>query len=126
MLSDFARNIGLPSLANIDRDHVCHWLTSLHQKGNKSATVSVRYRSLSRFFNWCVADDEPSDNPMDRVDPPKIPDEIQAYYQPHEVETLFSSLTPISSGWRTMSLSGVKQFVPSHEDGGFCVSRRIE
>ena len=54
MLSDFARSLGLPSLATMDRTHVRHWLTSLHQKGNKPATMSVRYRSMNRFFSWCV------------------------------------------------------------------------
>ena len=29
---------------------------------------------------------------MDRVDPPKIPSEIQAYYQPHEVETVVKAI----------------------------------
>lgn len=92
MLSNFAQNLGLPGLVTMDRTHVRHWLTSLHQKGIKPATVSVRYRSLNRFFNRCVAEDERSDNPMDRVDPPKIPDEIQAYYLPHEVETVVKAI----------------------------------
>jgi site-specific recombinase XerD len=29
---------------------------------------------------------------MDRVDPPKIPSEIQAYYQPHEVEKIVGAI----------------------------------
>ena len=53
MLSDFAGSQGLPGLATMDRDHIRHWLTTLHQKGNKPSTVSVRYRSVSRFFIWC-------------------------------------------------------------------------
>ena len=44
-LSEFAGSLGLPGLADMNRTHICHWLTSLHQKGNKPATVSVRYRS---------------------------------------------------------------------------------
>ncbi|MCI0785111.1 MAG: tyrosine-type recombinase/integrase, partial [Chloroflexi bacterium] len=92
MLSVFAQSLGLPGLATMDRTHIRHWLISLHQKGNKPATVSVRYRSLNRFFNWCVVEEERSDNPMDRVDPPKIPSEIQAYYQPHEVEALVKAI----------------------------------
>ena len=123
MLSDFARSLGLPGLATMDRTHIRHWLTSLHQKGNKPATVSVRYRSLNRFFNWCVAEDERADNPMDRVDPPKIPSEIQAYYQPHEVEAVVKAVgrsTPhnlrdaamimvlYDSGVRAAELCGIK------------------
>ena len=92
MLSDFARSLGLPGLATMDRTHLRHWLTSLHKKGNKPATVSVRYRSLNRFFNWCVTEGERPDNPMDRVEPPKIPDEIQAYYLPHEVEQVVKAI----------------------------------
>lgn len=92
MLSNFARGLGLPSLATMDRTHVRHWLTSLHQKGNKPATVSVRYCSLNRFFNWCVSEEERHDNPMDRVDPPKIPDTIQAYYQPQDVEAVVKAI----------------------------------
>ena len=91
-LSDFARSLGLPGLATMNRTHVRHWLTSLHQKGNKPATVSVRYRSLNRFFNWAVTEEERADNPMDKVEPPKIPDTIQAYYQPPEVETVVKAI----------------------------------
>ena len=64
MLSDFTRSLGLPGLATMDRTHVRYWLTSLHQKGNKPATVSVRYRSVNRFFKWCMAEDERTNNPM--------------------------------------------------------------
>ena len=46
-LSDFAGSQGLPGLATMDRTHIRHWLTTPHQKGNKPATVSVRYRSLA-------------------------------------------------------------------------------
>ena len=80
MLSDFAQGLGLPGLAAMDRNVIRHWLTSLHQRGNKPATVSVRYRSLNRFFNWVVTEEERTDNPMDKVEPPKIPSTIQAYY----------------------------------------------
>ena len=92
MLSDFASSLGLPGLVNMDRTHIRHWLTSLHQKQNKPATVSVRYRALNRFFKWCVVEEERPDNPMDKVEPPKIPDTIQAYYQPHEVETVIKAI----------------------------------
>ena len=91
-LSNFAQNLGLPGLATMDRTHIRHWLASLHQKGNKPATVSVRYRSLNRFFNWCVTEEERPDNPMDRVEPPKIPDEFQAHHQPGDVEMVVKGI----------------------------------
>ena len=92
MLSDFAQSLLLPGLATMDRNVVRHWLTSLHQKGNKPATVSVRYRSLSRFFNWAVKEDERADYPMDKIDPPQIPDTIQAYYSPKKLKWLSGRL----------------------------------
>jgi len=91
-LSAFGHELGFPPLALIDKDHVRHWLTSLHQKGNKPSTVSVRYRSVSRFFNWCVEDGEREDNPMDRIDAPRIPDSIQPYYLPHDVEAVVKAI----------------------------------
>ena len=92
MLSDFTDSLGLPGLAIMDRTHIRHWLTTMHQKGNKPSTVSVRYRSVSRFFNWCVEEGEREDNPMDRVDAPRIPDTIQPYYLPHEVEAVVKTI----------------------------------
>ena len=91
-LSGFAHSLGLPGLATMDQTHIRHWLASLHQKGNKPATVSIRYRSLNRFFGWCVAEDERPDIPMGRVDPPRIPSEIQPYYQPHDVEAVVKAI----------------------------------
>ena len=96
-LSDFAQNLGLPGLVTMDRKVVRHWLTSLYQQGNKPATVSIRYRSLNRFFRWCVEEDERADNPMNHVEPPRIPSEIQPYYQPDEVETVVKSINRSTS-----------------------------
>ena len=122
-LSVFARSLGLSGLATMDRIVVRHWLSSLHQQGNKPATVSIRYRSLNRFFRWCVDEEERTDNPMDHVEPPKIPSEIQAYYRPDDVETVVKSIgrsTPhnlrdaamvmvlYDSGVRAAELSGMK------------------
>ena len=91
-LSDFSREHSFPSLVTMDRNAIRHWLASLHQQGNKPATVSIRYRSLNRFFRWCVSEGERDDNPMDHVDPPIIPSEIQPYYQPNDVETVIKSI----------------------------------
>ena len=91
-LSDFARKMGFPPLATMGRDHVRHWLASMHQAGNKPGGVHVRYRSVNRFFGWCVKEGEREDNPVDLIDPPKIPDVIQPYYQPHEIEAVVKSV----------------------------------
>jgi site-specific recombinase XerD len=92
MLSDFTDSLGLPGLATMDRTHIRHWLTPMHQRGNKPSTVSVRYRSVSRFFNWYVEEGERDDNPMARVDAPRIPSIIQPYYVPHDVEAVVKDI----------------------------------
>ena len=92
MLSEFARGLGLPSLSEMDREQVRHWLMSLHQRGNKPGTISVRYRAVNRFFKWAVAEGERDDNPMDYIDPPKIPDTIQPHYSPAEVQSVLKAI----------------------------------
>ena len=52
----------------------------------------MRYRACNRFFKWCVAEEERSDNPMERIDPPKIPDEIQPYYTADQVNAVLKSI----------------------------------
>ena len=91
-LSNYAREEGLPPLAAMNREHVRYWLTSLHKKGNKPGTVHVRYRSLNRFFRWTVDENERQDNPMDRIDPPRLPDVIQAYYTPSDVQKVIKTI----------------------------------
>jgi|GEM_PF-381701 len=91
-LSDFANEMGLPGLAEMDTNAVRHWLKSLHERGNKLATVSVRYRSVNRFFKWCVAEGERDSNPMDHIAPPKIPDEIQPFYKPDEINVVLKAI----------------------------------
>ena len=92
MLSGFARQLGLPGLAEMDRTAVRHWLVSLHQKGNKPGGISVRYRAANRFFNWCVEEEERDDNPMLRIDPPNIPDEVQPYYSVQDVAAVLKAI----------------------------------
>ena len=53
MLSEYARDLGFPGLATMDRNVIRHWMTSLHQKGHKPVTISVRYRFLTVFKLGC-------------------------------------------------------------------------
>lgn len=123
-LSTFTRQEGLPPLAVMNREHVRFWLMSLHKKGNKPGTVHVRYRSLNRFFRWCVVEGERPDNPMDLIDPPKLPDVIQAYYTPEDLQKVLKIigrrtvndlrdkgiiLTLFDTGVRAAELCGMRQ-----------------
>lgn len=92
MLSAFARALGLPGLVAMDRNVVRHFLVSLRQKGHKPGGIHVRYRGLNRFFGWCVDEGERVDNPMDYIDPPQNPDEIQPHYSEQDIETVLKSI----------------------------------
>lgn len=122
-LSAFGRELGFPPLAVMDKDHVRHWLASLHQKGNKPASVHVRYRSVNRFFKWCVKEGERDDNPIDYIDPPRLPQVIQPFYESQDVEAVLKAigrkstyalrdtavvLTLFDTGVRASELCGMK------------------
>ena len=53
MLSAYTRDLGFPGLATMNRNVVRQWMTSLHQKGHKPVTISVRYRFLTVFKLGC-------------------------------------------------------------------------
>ena len=122
-LSAFGRELGFPPLAHMDKDHVRHWLSSLHQAGNRPASVHVHYRSLNRFFIWCVKEGEREDNPVDYIDPPRLPQVIQPFYDPTDVEAVLKAigtknphalrdtgvvLTLFDTGVRASELCGMK------------------
>ena len=122
-LSTFGHELGFPPLAVMDKDHGRHWLTSLHRKGNKPASVHVRYRSVNRFFKWFFKEGEREDNPADYIDPPRLPQVIQPYYEPQDVEAVLKAigrkstyslrdtavvLTLFDIGVRASELSGMK------------------
>ena len=142
-LSAFARQEGLPPLAVIDREHVRFWLVSLHNKGNKPGTVHLRYRGLNRFFRWCVEEEERQDNPMDRIDPPRIPNTIQPYYSPEGLQKVLKFigrrsrrtrydlrdkaiiLTLFDTGVRAAELSGMREHDLDWADRTILVPRRV-
>lgn len=122
-LSEFGRDLGFPPLAMMDKDHVRHWLASLHQKGNKPASVHVRYHSVNRFFKWCLREGEREDNPVDYIAPPRLPQVIQPFYEAQNVEAILKAivrkstyalrdiaavLTLFDTGVRASELCGMK------------------
>ncbi|MFH1483249.1 MAG: tyrosine-type recombinase/integrase [Chloroflexota bacterium] len=92
MLVEFAKREGLPALVEMEPDHLRYWLQSLYKRGNKASSVSVRYRALNRFYRWAVREGELDENPLAKVDPPRIPDEIQPWYRPEEVEKVLRAV----------------------------------
>jgi site-specific recombinase XerC len=80
--------MGMPPVENLTAEHLRHHLLKLYEKGNKPATISIRYRSLKSYYKWLVNEGERQDNPLNRIPPPKVPESIQKHYTLDEVGRL--------------------------------------
>ncbi|MDQ6719466.1 MAG: tyrosine-type recombinase/integrase [Candidatus Dormibacteraeota bacterium] len=76
-LADFGRfilaeKITVPELSAIRRDDVRGYLVDLAKAGKKPATRHMRFRSLRTFFTWMADELGLQDNPLDKVEAPKL------------------------------------------------------
>ncbi len=91
-LRRFLAERGMPGLTEVTTEHLREWFNDLYQRGNKPATVSVRYRAMQQFFKWLVTEGERKDNPLERVAPPKVPEELQPDYKPEDIEAILAAI----------------------------------
>jgi integrase len=68
------------------------WLNDLRERGNKPATVNTRYRGVRAFYKWLVKEGEIQESPIERIEPPRVPEAVQPYYTPEEVTKVLSVL----------------------------------
>lgn len=69
----FLTERGVTDVRDVSREHVRAWSVSLEDAGAKPATVSVRWRSVQRFFNFLVEEEVLDRSPMERMTPPRVP-----------------------------------------------------
>jgi integrase len=91
-LSAFLARGGFPTMSAATAEHLREWLNALRERGNKPATVNTRYRAASAFYQWLVKEGEVRENPVGRIEPPRVPETVQAYYEAREVEAVLRSL----------------------------------
>ena len=85
----FLRNMGMPLVpANITREHVAHYLESLQKAGRAEATVAARFRALRRYFKWLEDKDERKDNPMAKMQEPRISETMAPCLSEDELRSL--------------------------------------
>jgi site-specific recombinase XerD len=73
-LASFLADRGMPTdVANITREHVETWITSLLDRF-RPATAALRYRSVQQFFRWLAEEGEITESPMHRMRPPSVPE----------------------------------------------------
>jgi len=85
-------------LESIRREHIETYIEHLQTKapgrsgaGQKSATVSIVYRTLRTFWRWCVAEEEVSRSPMERMESPKVTEEAPPVIKPEELDRLMKA-----------------------------------
>jgi len=73
-LGDFLITRGMPTEpGHLPREHVEAFIADLLEL-YKPATASNRYRALKVFFKWCVEEAERRSCPMERMNPPHVPE----------------------------------------------------
>ena len=92
LLAEFLAEGGFPLLSNVTAEHLREWLNALRERGNKPATVNTRYRAANGFFKWLVLEGERRDNPLERIEPPRVPETVQGYYTTEDVQRVLKAL----------------------------------
>jgi len=91
-LSAFLKERGFLPPEQATAEHLREWLNQLRDKGNRPATVNTRYRGAHAFYRWLVREGEIKENPLDRIDPPRVPEAVQPYYTPAELQVILKAL----------------------------------
>lgn len=96
----WVRAQGMPGeVSGLRREHVGMYIEHLQNTapgrdgvvGQKSATVSIAYRTLRTFFNWLVAEEEIRTSPMARMRPPRVTEEAPKVLTDVELTRLFKA-----------------------------------
>jgi len=91
-LASFLQQGGFPSLTQATAEHLREWFTALRERGNKPATVNTRYRGVDAFYKWLLKEGEVRENPLTRIEAPQVPETVQPYYKPEELQLVLKSL----------------------------------
>jgi len=90
-LGRFLQSKGMPTtLAGIRREHVESYIEDLLGRF-KPATANNRYRALSSYFHWAVDEGEVKTSPMEKMKPPRIPEEAAAVLSDKELKALLNA-----------------------------------
>lgn len=90
-LARFLEHQGMPTAPpTIRREHVEAFITDLLERW-KPATAHNRYRGCHAFFRWLVEEGEIRDNPMERMKPPRLPEEPPPVLREVELRALLAA-----------------------------------
>ena len=87
-LTRFLVRQGMPTTpAAVRREHVEAFITDILEHW-KPATAHNRYRGCHAFFRWLIEEGEVRDNPMERMKPPRLPEEPPPVLREAELRAL--------------------------------------
>jgi site-specific recombinase XerD len=90
-LGAFLERQGMPtSAAGIRREHVEAFITDILEHW-KPATAHNRYRGCHAFFRWLLEEGEIRDSPMERMKPPRLPEEPPPVLRTAELRALLTA-----------------------------------
>jgi site-specific recombinase XerD len=87
----FLERQGMPtSPAAVRREHVEAFITDILERW-KPTTAHNRYRGCHAFFRWLLEEGEIRDNPMERMKPPRLPEEPPPVLRAAELRALLAA-----------------------------------
>lgn len=91
MLQRFGAEMGMDEIEHLTREHLEHFLLWCKEvRGNSWGGLLHRYRSLSVFYTWLVAEGEIKASPMAKMTPPRVEQRVQAHYNPDAITRLLT------------------------------------
>lgn len=89
-LATFLGRQGMPtSPTTVRREHIEAFITDILDR-LKPATAHNRYRGCHAFFRWLLEEGEIRDNPMERMKPPRLPEEPPPVLREAELRALLA------------------------------------
>ena len=84
---------GVTAVGEVTRELIRSFTVDLEFRGAAPATVSIRWRSLQRFFNYLVDEEVIDRSPMARMNPPRVPVTPPPVLRDPELEALLAVCT---------------------------------
>jgi site-specific recombinase XerD len=77
-------------ISHVHREHIESFISHLLDT-RKPATANNRYRGLQSFFKWLVDEGEIKANPMERMKPPRVPEEPPDVLREDQLKALLAT-----------------------------------
>lgn len=84
---------GLPDLKTAMHQHVRSWIVQLLSQKQKSVTVRRKLSSLHHFFRWLRRKEMISNNPLQKIHLPKIPERLPKALSEQAIQQLWNRVS---------------------------------